>query len=786
MAKQTGFHQINLQRRQWTQDILFLMSLVEIIAILIVGGGTLAGLFNFYETLPLYVMTGVTLAGWLMTRSSRLPVPRALPALLLFSIGIYAEKTSGFNTTMLFFALAIFLAGMLINRAAQWTMLAACLGFSVLGLVLMGNTIFLDNLPRVITNAFMLIGLSLLQWYYDTRLERTLTRQIEVNHALATEIELRTEAELNLREQERQLRRLAENTTDLVSEVDAAGKARYVSPSHTTSLGYPAAGLVNTNLFDLVHPDDLSTAMELARRNSAVNQPGTMEMRLRHADGHYVHFQVVATPLIDGHGQLEGYVMSSRDISQRKAAETANRQSEEKFRSIIESSPLGIYMLTFVDDDCMVLSGYNHAADTILGIDHAAFVGKNIEEAFPELGNTSLSMNYRRVAFDGLSWSNMMVVYQGDSVRSAYEITAFRSSPGNMVVMFLDITPRIRADMAMRQSEEKFSKAFLTSPDSININRMSDGMYIDINQGWTNLTGYTREETLGKTSAEIGIWADMTDRDRLVRLLSASGKVENLEARFRLKNGSIKVGLMSASVIEINHEKCILSIVRDISERIRAVEQLQEAHAQLEQAYEDTLQGWVRTLELREHETADHSRRVVELTIKVAQALGIEENALKNIERGALLHDIGKIGVPDSILLKPGQLTPEEWIIMRYHPRYAYELMTQIPFLRESADIPFAHHERWDGQGYPRGISAESIPLAARIFSVVDVYDALLSDRPYRPAWSHPDVLQYLVKQKEAQFDPQIVDLFLRLIQEPPEKVSEKTDRAGTAAAQPV
>ena len=289
---------------------------------------------------------------------------------------------------------------------------------------------------------------------------------------------------------------------------------------------------------------------------------------------------------------------------------------------------------------------------------------------------------------------------------------------------------------SLRVSEEKFSKAFVTSPDSININRLSDGMYIDINEGFTKITGYTREDVIGKTSVELDIWANPAQREVLVKGLRETGVVNNLEAQFRFKDGSITTGLMSARIIEVNHEKCILSITRDISDRKQAENDLLYAHAQLEEAYNATLEGWVRALEIREHDTADHSRRVVELTVSMATRMGFSGEELMHIQRGALLHDIGKMGVPDNILLKPGSLTAEEWTIMRYHPVYAHTLLEEIEYLVPAMEIPYCHHERWDGTGYPRGLSGEEIPLPARIFAVIDVYDALLSDRPYRPAWS--------------------------------------------------
>jgi PAS domain S-box-containing protein len=191
---------------------------------------------------------------------------------------------------------------------------------------------------------------------------------------------------------------------------------------------------------------------------------------------------------------------------------------------------------------------------------------------------------------------------------------------------------------------------------------------------------------------------------------------------------------------------------------------MQRTNAELAQAYDATIEGWSRALDLRDEETEFHTQRVSDLTLDLARALGIGEDELVQIRRGALLHDIGKMGIPDRILLKPGQLTADEWMVMRNHPVYAYELISPISFLRPALDIPFCHHEKWDGSGYPSGLSGEEIPLAARIFAVVDVWDALLSDRPYRLAWEKQRVLAHIAEQSGKHFDPKIVDVFLKFV----------------------
>ncbi len=193
---------------------------------------------------------------------------------------------------------------------------------------------------------------------------------------------------------------------------------------------------------------------------------------------------------------------------------------------------------------------------------------------------------------------------------------------------------------------------------------------------------------------------------------------------------------------------------------------LQRSNQEIRQAYDTTLEGWARALELRDRETEGHTRRVTDLTMRLAQFMNISEDELVNINRGVLLHDIGKMGVPDQILRKTGPLSDTEWDEMRKHPQYAYDLLTPIRYLRPALDIPYCHHEHWDGSGYPRGLKGSQIPLSARIFSIVDIWDALLSDRPYRKAWPRNKVIQYLKDISGTQLDPNVVETFLKMLSE--------------------
>jgi putative nucleotidyltransferase with HDIG domain len=194
---------------------------------------------------------------------------------------------------------------------------------------------------------------------------------------------------------------------------------------------------------------------------------------------------------------------------------------------------------------------------------------------------------------------------------------------------------------------------------------------------------------------------------------------------------------------------------------------LQRSNIDLMLAYDTTLEGWSRALDLRDKETEGHSQRVTAITLQMARAMELGEETITHIRRGALLHDIGKMGVPDSILLKPDKLTDDEWDSMRRHPQLAVDLLSPIPYLRPALDIPYCHHEKWDGTGYPRGLKGEQIPLAARIFAIADVWDALRSDRPYRPGWSALKTREHIKSLSGTHLDPRVVEVFLQLPLQP-------------------
>lgn len=192
--------------------------------------------------------------------------------------------------------------------------------------------------------------------------------------------------------------------------------------------------------------------------------------------------------------------------------------------------------------------------------------------------------------------------------------------------------------------------------------------------------------------------------------------------------------------------------------------ELQKSNFELGMAYNATIDAWSRTLDMRGRDTEGHTRRVTDFTIKFAALLGVKDSELIHIRRGATLHDIGKVAIPDEILFKPGPLDQEEWETMRQHPKYAVDLLSPIKYLEHAVDIPHWHHEKWDGTGYPDRLGSEEIPLPARLFALVDVYDALTSDRPYRKAWPKREATQYIENQSGRHFDPRLVPEFLNFV----------------------
>lgn len=315
---------------------------------------------------------------------------------------------------------------------------------------------------------------------------------------------------------------------------------------------------------------------------------------------------------------------------------------------------------------------------------------------------------------------------------------------------------RKRAEIALRRSEEHFRSLIENASDLIALTD-TEGRITYASPSHERVLGYIPEILHGRKFTEFIHPEDIARVENLLaRCNTEQDFVRSIEFRLRHEDSSWHIfeGLFKPLVDRLDENQVAINS-REITERV-------QKERELAQAYDATLEGWSHALELRDKETDGHSRRVLDLTLRFSEALGINGQDIINIRRGALLHDIGKMGIPDSILQKPGELDEEEWDIMRKHPLYAHEMLYPISYLRPALEIPYCHHEKWDGTGYPRGLKGEEIPLAARIFAIVDVWDALISERPYSEAWPIDKAKEYIQAHSGTHFDPELVKFFLK------------------------
>jgi PAS domain S-box-containing protein/putative nucleotidyltransferase with HDIG domain len=891
-----------------------------------------------------------------------------------------------------------------------------------------------------------------------------------------------------LKTSEEKYRRLIQNAAEGVIVI-SDGQIVYINPIGCDLLGIPAVDHIpQQTLAEIIYPDDLVPARHdyaEAIRQGADSVRVNVRVRRRNE----LRWMKVSLVRMDWETK-PSVLCFFTDITDERIAEDKIRASEERYRLLFAKSPVGL----FYYDNTLKITNTNEMMVQIMRSSHAKLEGLDLNAIKDHriLPALQAVLEHEEGFYEG-PFTPIGEIANHDIYIKLHTTPLFNEKfeyKGG-IAQIEDISDQIKNERTIKTLEERFSKAFFTSPDAININRMSDGQYLDCNRRFVELTGYSRDETLTTTSLNMNIWANPEDRQRLVNELREKGEVRNLEADFRMKDGKIISALMSASLIDVNDEKCILSITRDISEikkaqlaiqeseeryrtifntvpvslweqdfltlydmleelresgvsdiagymeanpgfvdravktvivrdmndeslaifnaktkeelfasidvmfreesylsfrgeiqaiwdkrpyyegetinqtldgqpiyvnvifnipreredfahilvsitditarktaeeqiktqlqhmaALRAVDmaisasmdlqivlrvllnqvqqqlkvhstsillinpatqrlffaagagfkslavertdlrlgesyagkaalerrivaaddlstrfsllatngmeedgftdylgipliskgsvkgvleifnrgklpqdprwlslldsmasqaaiaidnatlfdEAKKANIRLREAYDATIEGWARALELRDGDTEGHSERVADLAVQLAHAAGVEDSQLVALRRGALLHDIGKMGIPDTILLKPSSLTEEEWVIMRKHPTLGKEMLETIEFLKESLDIPYCHHERWDGKGYPRGLKGEEIPLMARVFSIIDGWDALRSDRPYRKAMTDDEAWKIIIENSGKGYDPEVVKEFGRLI----------------------
>jgi PAS domain S-box-containing protein len=334
---------------------------------------------------------------------------------------------------------------------------------------------------------------------------------------------------------------------------------------------------------DIRPPEDVEKLME----NVSDLRSGQVYLgQWRHCkkDGSIIDVEI--TSIDFPHKEMAARLVLCNDVTEKVRIGRELEESESKFRSIVESSPMGMHMYRLEDDGRLVFTGANPAADTMLGVDNSQFVGMTSEEAFPSAADTEIPDRYREVCRTGDPWNKEQIDYEDEKIRGAFEVHAFKTGHNAMAAMFLDITERKIAAKALAQSEEKFRQAFHTNPDPMVINRIDDRVILDVNNGFINTTGYSREESMGRTPAELGLWLDDGFREQVATKIREEGKLQNVEANVRTKNGSIMTVLFSGTLITLGNEPAMLTIARDITDLKVARDALSESEERFRSAFE--------------------------------------------------------------------------------------------------------------------------------------------------------------------------------------------------------
>ncbi len=499
-----------------------------------------------------------------------------------------------------------------------------------------------------------------------------------------------------------------------------------------------------------------------------------------------------------------------QDITEQKKALEAVEASEEKFRTLFEKSPIG---LSLADKDCRFIDANNSFCE-LLGYSKEEIVHKTVADITYEEDKQNFIHNSEAVlsgASHGYSTEKRYIKKDGSLIWVEVTTAPIVDKNGNFVYglgMVNDITERKQADeklttqlhrvSALRSIDTAIASSFnLQVILQVLLENVTQELGVDaasvllLNQnlnvfnygGGRGFSGnyFSRfnlrmgEEYAGKAALERNIIhipdLNLVDYPAKMReLIQGEGFVSFIAVPLIAKgraNGVLQIFHRSP----LNPDPEWMDFLETLAgqtaiaiDNTHLFNDLQQSNIELTMAYDATIEGWSAAMDLRDKETEGHTQRVTYLSLRLARLLGVSDSELIHIRRGTLLHDIGKMGVPDSILHKPGPLTDEEWVIMRKHPQFAYDLISSIKFLRPAADIPFCHHEKWDGSGYPRGLMKDQIPLAARLFTVVDVWDAITNERPYRKAWSREEALEYMRTQAGKHFDPNVVNTFLEMI----------------------
>lgn len=614
-----------------------------------------------------------------------------------------------------------------------------------------------------------------------------------------------------LRESNERFRQVWETTSDAMALSDSDGIVQAANPKYLDLYGYTSEQVLGKS-FAIIFPEDNRIwAVEQYKLIFATEViPPVFESTIVRAD-HSARIVETHVTFLNIAGRRTAMLSNIRDITERKLAERALAESERHYRQIIETAGEGIWTIDAANRTMLVNP---HLAD-MLGYTIEEMIGKSVYDFMDEEGKAIavMSLENRRQGIN----EQLDFKYKhkdGSTVWALIETSTLLDANGQYMgalAMLTDITKRKLAETEIRQRLSELEVLYqsglafsqLIDPKTI-AEKIIDLLDQEMDWHHTAVRLYHAEsatlELLAFNLPNLNTRAERNAAEEQLKIMKRpnqglSGWAIQHKQVVRcndLKNDARYLetfpGLQSGLYVPIRTLGRVLGVISIESERPLAFtesderlamtlagqaalamenatlfQSLQRSNLELMMAYDATIEGWSRALDLRDRETEGHSLRVTDMTVKLARALGLGEADLAQIRWGALLHDIGKMGVPDGILLKPGALTEDEWVAMKKHPAFAYDMLLPIRYLRRALDIPYCHHEKWDGSGYPRGLKGAQIPLAARIFTVVDVWDALRSDRPYRDGWEDEKVFEHIRFSSGTHFDPQVVDMFMQM-----------------------
>lgn len=603
------------------------------------------------------------------------------------------------------------------------------------------------------------------------------------------------------RELESEQARLFDLSDDILLIRSREGRLIHVNPAYHRMLGWDAEDLKRFDPVDLIHPEDRAArdaAFESGWRDGGAKR---WECRIRGKDGSFRWLQW--SGIFDLESQR--WYSVGRDVSGQKEAHHARAW----LAAMVESSSQAFIGTSL---DGTILS-WNCAAEKLFGYSASEMLGESIIRLVPpeRWSRAAEVLNQVRREIDVPEIETVLADRSGLAFNASFQISFVRDENGDTMgaaAICRDISAKTQAEgraeaqLAQLTALRSIDQSITSTTDlAATLNVVVDRIFAttDVDTVGVFLLG-TSPDSLelsvgsrrdGKPPED----SDLSIAETVARECVASAWIasSNLAASAFLgldvrgdeatawdgrpliakgvTLGALLVRYRTGVSRQAEQFYFLDALAGQAAIAIDAgllFRNLQRTRDEVLAAYDETLMGWARALDLRDHDTEGHSRRVTELTLSLAGKAGVPESELPDMRRGALLHDIGKIGVPDQILLKSGPLTDEEWRQMRRHPDLGVQLLEPISFLRPALDIVLYHHERWDGTGYPKGLAGEAIPLGARIFALADVWDALCSDRPYRPAWDVAQVREYISGESGRQFDPELVPVFLGLMDEPP------------------